>query len=76
MSLIPVLNIAMVIKLLIMNDIQIAFFVQAVVFSLLWMVLLYKLLLPFMLEEEIILGNSNTSLIKQIKGRFVKWKKK
>ncbi|NOR44594.1 MAG: hypothetical protein GQ534_03330 [Candidatus Delongbacteria bacterium] len=75
-SLVPVLNIAMVIKLLIVNDIQIVFFTETILFSLIWMFLLYKLLLPFMLEEEIILGNSNTSLIKQIKGRFAKWKKK
>ncbi|MCK5759991.1 MAG: hypothetical protein KAH33_01775 [Candidatus Delongbacteria bacterium] len=75
-SLVPVLNIAMMIKLLLVNDIQVVFFIEAIVFSLLWMLLLYKLLLPFMLEEEIILGNSNTSLIKQIKGRFAKWKKK
>lgn len=76
MSLIPVLNIAMMMKLLIVNDIQVIFFIETILFSLVWMFLLHKLLLPFMLEEEIILGNSNTSLIKQIKGRFAKWKKK
>ena len=75
-SMVPVLNIAMMIKLLLVNDVQLVFFGEAILFSLIWMFLLYKLLLPFMLEEEIILGNSNTSLIKQIKGRFAKWKKK
>jgi sodium transport system permease protein len=75
-SMVPVLNIAMMIKLLLVNDLQLVFFAESVLFSIVWMFLLYKLLLPFMLEEEIILGNSNTSLIKQIKGRFAKWKKK
>ncbi|MBN2789413.1 MAG: hypothetical protein JXR69_04435 [Candidatus Delongbacteria bacterium] len=75
-SVIPVLNIAMMIKLLLVNDFQILFFAQTVSFSLIWMLMLYKYLLPFMLEEEIILGISNTSLLKQIKGRFARWKKK
>ncbi|MDA3885976.1 MAG: ABC transporter permease subunit [Candidatus Delongbacteria bacterium] len=75
-SMVPVLNVAMMIKLLLVNDVQLIFFGETVLFSMVWMFLLYKLLLPFMLKEEIILGNSNTSLIKQIKGRFAKWKKK
>lgn len=72
----PVLNIAFSIKLLISDDLNAVFIAETVIFSILWVFLLYKFLFPFLLEEEVLLGYSNTSLIKKIKKKISAWKKK
>ncbi|MBU4486473.1 MAG: hypothetical protein KKD38_06050 [Candidatus Delongbacteria bacterium] len=72
----PVLNIAFSLKLIIANDINVLFIFETILFSLLWVLLLYKFLFPFLLEEEVLLGYSNTSLTKKIKMKMDRWKKK
>ena len=72
----PVLNIAFALKLIIANDLNIMFISEAVIFSLIWVILMYRFLFPFLLEEEVLLGYSNTSLIKKIKKKMNRWKKK
>jgi len=72
----PVLNIAFALKLVIADDINTVFILETLVFSSLWAVLLYRFLFPFLLEEEVLLGYSNTSLTKKIKMKMSRWKKK
>jgi len=72
----PVLNIAFALKLIISNDLNMIFIAEAVAFSFIWVIVLYRFLFPFLLEEEVLLGYSNTSLIRKIKLKMGKWKKK
>lgn len=72
----PVLNIAFSLKLIISDDLNMLFIGETVAFSILWVLLLYRFLFPFLLEEEVLLGYSNTSLIKKIKNKISVWKKK
>ena len=74
-ALTPVLNVAYSLKLVISNDIDTVFLSQSVIFSFLWTLIAYKYLLPFLLEEEVLLGYSNTSLSKKIKSKMGRWKK-
>ena len=72
----PVLNIAFSMKLIISDDMNMVFIAESIFFSVLWTALVYKYLMPFLLEEEVLLGYSNTTLSKKIKKKLGKWKKK
>ena len=72
----PVLNVAFSMKLIISDDMNLLFIAESIIFSVLWTALVYRYLLPFLLEEEVLLGYSNSSLSKKIKKKLGKWKKK
>lgn len=72
----PVLNVAFTMKLIISDDMNLIFIAESIFFSVLWTALVYRYLLPFLLEEEVLLGYSNTTLSKKIKKKLGKWKKK
>jgi hypothetical protein len=72
----PVLNAAFALKIIISNDINYPFILQTAGFSLLWAFAVYRFLFPFLLEEDVLLGYSNTSLNKKIKMKMGKWKKR
>ena len=75
-SAVPVLNVALAMKLIISGDINAVYIIQTAVFSFLWTFTAYRYILPFLLEEEVLMGYSNTSLSKKIKGKLSKWKQK
>ncbi len=66
----PVLNISFTLKLLIENNSDWIFISETVLFSVLWIFFVYRFLFPFLLEEEVLLGYSGTSLIKKIKSKW------
>jgi hypothetical protein len=66
----PVLNISFTLKLLIENNTDYLFISETVFFSILWIYLVYKFLFPFLLEEEVLLGSSGSSLTKKIKSKW------
>lgn len=72
----PVLNVAFSMKLIISDDMNMIFIAESIFFSVLWTAVVYRYLLPFLLEEEVLLGYSNTTLSKKIKKKLGKWKKK
>ncbi|MFO7811192.1 MAG: ABC transporter permease subunit [Candidatus Delongbacteria bacterium] len=72
----PVLNVVFSIKLIVSGDLNILFLSETLLFSVFWIFIAYKYILPFLLEEEVLLGYSNTSLSKKIKNKIKRWKKK
>ncbi len=72
----PVLNISFTFKLLIEKNHDIAFMLQTALFSCMWIFLVYKFFFPYLLDEEVLLGSSGSSLTKKIKGKWNKWKKR
>ncbi len=75
-SAVPVLNVAFAMKLIISGDINTLFIIQTAIFSFLWTFTAYRYILPFLLDEEVLMGYSDTSLAKKIKGKLFKWKLK
>jgi hypothetical protein len=72
----PVMNISFVLKQIIAKDVDTVFVTESVLFSLLWIIAAYRFLFPLLLEEEVLLGYSNTSLLKKIKYKMKPWKKR
>ena len=72
----PVLNISFSLKLLVENNTDWIFMAETALFSILWLVIIYKLFFPFLVEEEVLLGYSGSSLTKKIKTKWSRWKKR
>jgi hypothetical protein len=72
----PVLNVAFALKIMISNDMNYVFILQTAAFSIVWALAVYKFLFPFLLEEDVLLGYSNSSLNKKMKIKMAKWKKR
>lgn len=71
-SMIPVLNIAFALKSIIANNYQYTYLLSVLGFSLLHVALVFKILLPILEDEEVILGTTNLTLFQKIK---LRWKK-
>ncbi len=71
-SLIPLANLSLAIKMVIMNDLNYLFLTSTIVVSCIYLYLVYQLLLPMMEDEDVILGSNNLSLKDKLKRRFKK----
>ena len=71
----PVLNISFSLKLLIENNTDWLFLTETALFSVFWLFVVYKFFFPFLIEEEVLLGYSGSSLTKKIKIKWSRWKK-
>lgn len=68
----PVINIAMSLKMAVSGDFNTIYIVKAAVSSIIYLVLCFKYILPVMGEEDVLFGSSETTLWKKIKAN---WKK-
>lgn len=68
----PVINIAMSLKMAVSGDFNTLYIIKAAVSSIIYLWLCFKYILPVMAEEDVLFGSSETTLWKKIKAN---WKK-
>lgn len=74
-SLVPILNIAFSLKLIISRDWNMLFFMQSALFTLLHIGIVFKFLVPMLFTEDVIFGNTEGGFGKIFKSKFKKIKK-